>query len=125
MERIRKFCADPQKNHKKKIYSHVRKVTSSLLAKCDGTNIELKKDSYLCVNCLKTITKKLDTSKEKLQSRPKVDIIVGDESNDGDNDKSSNDICVADQLEASIKMEKVLPLLEQTPIKKSKYKYYI
>jgi len=120
MSRIRRVCADPMKTHRIKVHLHTRKVTISILAKCA---IELKKDSYLCVNCWKAVNKQFSsaTSTETLLNQPTLDGIPLDEPSSGDTDSvRSNDSC-ADEMESNINISNILPLLAQTPVKKSKY----
>lgn len=124
MVRDLKYCQDPFQKHKKRITTNLRKVTDSLAEKCDG---KLKKDSMLCVNCVKIITKNptvlsaLENKSEQGSSESHASELSNISSNEDDREKDSPDRFTAENPSTSV--DPVLSLLNQTPIKKSKYSY--
>ena len=46
-------CRDPFKNHRRRIYSHLRVASEQLIAEC--TSLSLRSGDLLCVNCLKAV----------------------------------------------------------------------
>lgn len=123
MVRDLKYCQDPFQKHKKRITTNLRKVTDSLAEKCDG---KLKKDSMLCVNCVKIITKNptvlsaLENKSEQGSSESHASELSNISSNEDDREDST-DRFTAENPSTSV--DPVLSLLDQTPIKKSKYSY--
>lgn len=122
MVRDLKYCQDPFQKHKKRITTNLRKVTYSLAEKCDG---KLKKDSMLCVNCVKIITKNptvsaLENKSEQGSSESHASELSNISSNEDDREDST-DRFTAENPSTSV--DPVLSLLDQTPIKKSKYSY--
>lgn len=113
MVRNLRYCQDPIKKHKRKIIKHLRKVTDNLAEKCEG---RMKKDSLLCVNCWEILMKNPTIITTSTKATQKQSSQLGQSSEDVGKESG---FLIRDQPSTSI--GPVLALLDQTPVKKSKY----
>ena len=116
MVRHLKYCQDPTKKHKKRITTNLRKVNDTFVEKCAG---KVKKDSLLCVNLWKLIMKNptILSATEKTDSESSS--VSGLSNISAVEDQDSEHSLMEENPSSSV--EPVLALLDQTPVKKSKY----
>lgn len=119
-----KFCCDPLKKHMKRIFKHLRPIVNEdMIRRSYGL---LKVDSLLCVNCIKLITKE----PEILKQMSTMETVEGSTS-DSTNSSISNPepMCMTPSknqesthvFNKDILHSAILPYLDESPIKTSKY----
>ena len=106
------FCINPFQTHKKQIKTGLRKVTDNIIKKC-GAKIE--KGSWICKNCLNSLLKE-DVMMQSQAHQSDSDIQdINTDSN------ASFTSATTSVVSLDIEINTVLPLLKETPVKKSKY----
>jgi len=114
MVRNPKFCVDPLQIHKRKIKVNLQKVSQTLAEKFPGT---LTEGHMVCKNCLQKIYTDHSVLNKRIESPEDTnsDTCSTDVAADTSSSRTSEAGCLA-----SANVSRVLPLLEQTPVRRSK-----